>query len=81
MADKGAVSPGLFPILGAQACHGDDLVHDARQLQPCFCPFDLGFVITAFIVIRFFVQDADKPDVLVPRMLQMGQPRDHLLPV
>ena len=58
---------------------GDDLVDDARQLQAGFGALDLQREHFPVEVIQLLVEDADEPDVLLPGVLQMGQPADQFL--
>jgi hypothetical protein len=60
-------------------CHGDDLIHNARQLKTRFASLDLRLIKTAVKIIRLLVQNTDKPNILIAGMLQMGEPGDHFL--
>ena len=55
--------------------HGDDLIHDARQLEPGLAAVDLRREDLAVEVVEPLVEDAHEPDMLAARVLQMGQPR------
>jgi hypothetical protein len=76
VADEGAIR--RF-VIGLQFGHGDDLIDDARQFQPRLRAFDLRLEEAAVEVIQLLVEDADEPDVLAARVLEVREPADHLL--
>ena len=76
MADEGAVTGA---VIGLQIGQGDDLIDDAGQFKSCFGAVDLQGEHAAIEVIQPLVEDADEPDVLAARVLQVGQPADHFL--
>ena len=67
--------------VGLQLRHGDHLIDDPRQLEPGLGAIDLRLEDLAIEVVELLVEDPDKPDVLGPRVLQMGEPADHLAAV
>src|SRR5690606_11508745 len=75
LADEGALrlAAGVRDI-----GHGDDLINDARQFEPGLRTIDLRLEDLAIEVVEPLVEDADEPDMLAARVLQMGQPADHL---
>ena len=75
LAYEGAV--GLATLVG-HLSHGDDLVDDAGQLVAGLRPVDLRGEEAPIEVIELLVEDSDEPDILRPRVLQVGQPADHL---
>ena len=76
MADEGAVTGA---VIGLQLGQGDDLIDDAGQFKSGFGAVDLQRENAAIEVIQPFVEDADEPDVLAARVLQVRQPGDHFL--
>ena len=61
--------------------HDDDLVDDAGKLVAGLGALDLGGEDPAIEVVELLVEDADEPDVLIARVLQVREPGDHLLAV
>ena len=59
----------------------DDLINDAWKFETCFAAFDLRLEETTIEVVQLFVENPNKPDVLAACVLEMRQPRDHLLTV
>ena len=78
VADEGPV--GIAVGL-ADLGHDDDLVDDAGELVTGLRALDLGGEDTAIEVVELLVEDADEPDVLIARALEVGEPGDHLLAV
>ncbi len=74
LADEGAIR---IAAIGLQFRHGDHLIDDPGQLEPGLRAIDLRLEHLAIEV----VEDPDKPDILGPRVLQMGEPADHLAAV
>src|SRR5690606_38957553 len=58
--------------------HGDDLVDDTRQLESGLRAVDLRLEDLAIKVVEPLVEDSYEPDMLSARVLQVGQPADHL---
>ncbi len=76
MADEGPIARA---VLGFQLGERDDLVDDAWQFQAGLGTVDLQLVDAAVVVVDFFLEDADEPDIPAARVLQVREPSDHLL--
>ena len=78
MADEGALR---LAARVRDVGHGDDLIHNSRQFEPGLRAVDLRLEDLAVEVVEPLVEDAHEPDMLAARVLQMGQPADHLAAV
>ena len=76
MADERAVTRA---VVGLEFGERDDLIYDAGQLEAGLGTVDLQREDAAIEVIELLVEDADEPDVLAARVLEVGEPGDHLL--
>ena len=56
-------------------------IDDAGQLEPGLRAVDLRDEDLAIEVVELLVEDPDEPDVLAARVLEVGEPGDHLAPV
>lgn len=61
--------------------HGDDLIDDAGQLEAGLAAVDLRHEDLAVEVVEPLVEDPDEDDVATARVLQVGEPAQHLAPV
>ena len=78
LADKGPIRRAGVAL---DFRHRQDFIDDARQLEAGLRAVDLRLEDAPIEVVELLVEDPDEPDVLRPRVLQMGQPRDHLAAV
>ncbi len=78
VADEDALRHAL--VVG-QRGERQHLVDDAGQLEPGLRSVDLRDEDLAVEVVELLVEDPDEDHVLRPRVLQMGEPGDHLAPV
>ncbi|CAM3583738.1 hypothetical protein THPR109532_17325 [Thalassospira profundimaris] len=73
--------PKRLAVALADFGHGDDLIDDAGQFVAGLGAVDLGGEDAPIEVVELLVEDPDEPDVLASRVLQVGEPGDHLLAV
>ncbi len=75
-ANEGPVN---FAMLGTQFSHGNDFIHNARQLQASLAVLYLRFKVFSIEIVTFGIQQPHKSHVAITHMLQLRHPANHFL--